>query len=167
MHHHAGPERVEEDVDLVGGEQIVGRDLVGRGVIGLREDFTENEMRRVQPVEPIDPRQQVGGDPLHHAVHLAMDVGVQPAEIGHARGRAHAAEEAITLDQQRAPPCPRRGNGGRDAGRPAAEHDDVIFAIERNLARRFFDGFGRQDEVPGSSARIMPRASDFGYVPKG
>ena len=149
MHHHAGAERVEEDIDLVGGQQIVGRDLVGRGVIGLRQNFTEDQMRRVEPAEPIDPRQQIGGDALHHAMHLAMDIGVQPAEIGHARGRAHAAEETITLDQQRAPPGARGGNRGGDAGRPAAEDGDVIFAVERDLARRFFDGFGRQGSVPG------------------
>ncbi len=38
-------------------------------------------MRRVQPVEPIDPRQQIGGDALHHPMHLAMDVGMQPAKL--------------------------------------------------------------------------------------
>ena len=27
---------------------------------------------------------------------------------------------------------------------PAAEHDDFIFAVERNLARGFFDGFEGQ-----------------------
>ena len=32
---------------------------------------------------------------------LAVHVGVQPAEVGDAGGRAHAAEEAVALDQQR------------------------------------------------------------------
>ena len=118
MHHHAGAERVEENVDLVRGEQIVGRDLVGRGVIGLREDFSENEMRRVQPAEPVDPTKQIGGDALHHPVHLAMDVGVQPAEIRHARRRAHAAEKAIALDQQRTAALrAQMRNSGGDAWR--------------------------------------------------
>ena len=144
MHHHAGAERMKENVDLVRGEQIVGRDLVGRGVIGLREDFAEDQMRRVQPVEPVDPRQQIGGDALHHPMHLAMDIGMQPAEIRDAGGRAHAAEKAVALDQQRAPPGPRRGDRGGNAGGPAAEHGDFIFAVERNLARGFFDGFVRQ-----------------------
>ena len=149
LHHHAGAERMKENVDLVRGQQIVGRDLVGRGVVGLREDFAEDQMRRVQPAEPVDPRKQVGGDALHHPMHLAMDIGMQPAEIRHARGRAHAAEKAVALDQQRAPPGARGGDRGRDAGRTAAEHGDFIFAVERNLARRFFDGFGRQNQVPG------------------
>ena len=48
LHHHAGAERVEEDIDLVGSQQIIGRDLVGRGVIGLRQDLAEHQMRRVQ-----------------------------------------------------------------------------------------------------------------------
>jgi len=56
-------------------------------------------MRRVQPAEPVDSGQQISGNPLHHPVHLAMDIGMQPAKIRDARGRAHAAEEAITLDQ--------------------------------------------------------------------
>ena len=49
------PERMEEDIDLVGSQQIIGRDLVGRGVIGLRQDLAEHQMRRVQTAEPIDP----------------------------------------------------------------------------------------------------------------
>ena len=52
MHHDAGAERVEQDIDLVRGQQIVGRDLVGRGVVGLRQDLAEDQMRRVQPAEP-------------------------------------------------------------------------------------------------------------------
>ena len=135
---------MKENVDLVSGEQIVGRDLVGRGVVGLRKNLAEDQMRRVQPAEPVDPREQLGGDALHHPMHLAIDIGMQPAEIRHARGRAHAAEKAIALDQQRAPPRPRGGDGSGDAGRSAAEHGDFILAVERNLARRFFDGFGRQ-----------------------
>ena len=39
MHHHAGAERVKQDVHLVLAEQIVGGDLVGRGVVGLRQDL--------------------------------------------------------------------------------------------------------------------------------
>ena len=144
LHHDAGAERMKENVDLVRGQQIVGRDLVGRGVIGLRQDLAEDQMRRVEPAEPVDPRQQIGGDALHHPVHLAMNIGMQPAEIGHARGGAHAAEKAVALDQQRAPAGPRGGDRGGDAGRPAAEHGDFIFAVERNLARGFFDGFERQ-----------------------
>ena len=117
LHHDAGAERMKENVDLVRGEQIVGRDLVGRGVIGLRKDLAEDQMRRVEPVEPVDPRQQIGGDALHHPVHLAMDIGMQPAEIRDAGGGAHAAEKAIALDQQRAPTGPRGGDRGCDARR--------------------------------------------------
>ena len=138
---------MKENIDLVGGEQIVRRDLVGRGVVGLRKNLAEDQMRRVQSVEPVDPRQQVGGDALHHPMHLAMDIGMQPAKIRHARRRAHAAEKAVALDQQRAAPGPRRGHGGGDARRTAAQHGDFIFAVERNLARGFGDGFGRQSDI--------------------
>ena len=149
MHHHAGAERVEENIDLVALKQIVGRDLVGRGVVGLRQDFAEDQMRRVEPAEAIDALEQIGGDALHHPMHLAMDIGMQPAEIGHARRRAHAAEEAVALDQQRAPARARGSHRGGDAGRPAAEDDDFILAVERDLARGFFDGLGGQVGVPG------------------
>jgi hypothetical protein len=141
MHHDTGTERMEEDVDLVSAEQIVGRDLVGRGVVGLRENLAEDQMRRVQSAEPVDAREQFGRDALHDAMHPAMNIGMQPAEIGHARGRSHAAEKAVALDQERPPPGARSSDRGGNAGRTAAEHDDFIFAIERNLARGFFDGF--------------------------
>ena len=95
---------MKENIDLVGGQQIVGCDLVGRGVIGLRQYFPEDQMRRVEPAEPVDPCQQIGGDALHHPMHLAKDIGVQPAEIRHPRRRPHAAEKAVAFDQQRAPP---------------------------------------------------------------
>ena len=99
VHRHAGAERMKQDVDLVGGQEIVGRDLVGRGVVGLRQNLAEHQMRRVQPAEPVDPAEQFGGDALHHAMHLAMDIGMQPAEIRHPRRRPHAAEKAVALDQ--------------------------------------------------------------------
>ena len=69
MHHDAGAERMKENVDLVRGQQIVGGDLVGRGVIGLGEDLAEDQMRRIEPAETIDPRQQVGRNTLHHPMH--------------------------------------------------------------------------------------------------
>ncbi len=144
LHHDAGAERMKENVDLVRGKQIIRRDLVGRGVVGLRKDLAQDQMRRVESVEPVDPRQQIGGDALHHPVHLAVNIGMQPAEIGNAGGGAHAAEKAVAFDQQRAPTSPRGSNRGSDACRPAAEHGDFIFAVERNLARGFFDGFEGQ-----------------------
>ena len=65
---------------------------------------------------------------------------MQPAEIGHPRRRAHAAEKAVALDQQRAPPRARGGHRRGNAGGPAAEHGDFVFAVERDLARGFGDG---------------------------
>jgi hypothetical protein len=130
MHHHAGAKRMKQDIDLVGGEQIVGRDLVGRGVIGLRQNLSENEMWRIQPAETIHARQQIGRDALHHPMHLAIDIGMQPAEIRHPGRRPHAAEESIALDQQRAAAraCGRHGRG--DARGSAAEDCDFVFAVE-------------------------------------
>src|SRR5882724_1318223 len=62
MHHDTSTERMEENVDLVSAEQIVGRDLVGRGVVGLRENLAEDQMRRVQSAEPRDAPEQFGRD---------------------------------------------------------------------------------------------------------
>ena len=59
-------------------------------------------MRRIEPAEPVDPIKQIGRDALHHLMRLTEHVRMQPAKIGHACGRAHAAEKAIALDQQRA-----------------------------------------------------------------
>ena len=73
--------------------------------------------------------EQIGGDALHHPMHFAVDIGMQPAEIGDARRRPHAAEEPVTLDQQRATACTRRSDRGGDAGGPAAEHGHFILAI--------------------------------------
>lgn len=142
-HHDAGAECVEQHVHLVAGEQLVGRDLVGRGVIGLGEHLAEDQMRRVETAQMIDPRQQLRRHALHQPPVLAVDVAVQAAEIGDASRRPHAAEEAVALDQQRGPPGARGGGRSDDAGRPAAEHDDFVFAIERHLSCRFFDRRGR------------------------
>ena len=144
MHHHAGAERMEENIDLVAQQQIVGGDLVGRGVVGLRQNLSQDKMRRVEPAETIDTIKQIGRDALRHPMHLAMDIGMQPAEIRHPRRRPHAAEKAIALDQQRAAPRASRSHRCGDPGRSAAEHDHFIFAVQRHLPRRFFDGFSGQ-----------------------
>ena len=81
VHHDAGAERVEQDFGAVAEQQIVGRAFVGRGVVGLRLDLAERDMRLVQAAEPVDARQQFVGDAVHHLAVLAMDVGMQPAEV--------------------------------------------------------------------------------------
>jgi hypothetical protein len=139
LHDDTGAKRVKENVDLVVREQIVGRDLVGRGIIGLREDFSQDQMGRVQPAEPIDPRKQIGRDALHHPMHRAMHIGMQPAEIGDTRGCPHAAEKAVALDQERAPSRARGGYRRGDAGGAAAEDGDFILAIDWHLPCRFLD----------------------------
>src|SRR5581483_3160482 len=60
VHRDTSTERVEENIDLVVAKEVVGRDLVGRGVIGLRKDFAENKMRLVQSIQTIDARKQIG-----------------------------------------------------------------------------------------------------------
>ncbi len=82
-------------------QEIVGGAFVGRGVVGLRLDLAERDMRLVQAAEPVDACEQFVGDAVHHLTVLAMHIGVQPAERGDAGGGAHAAEKAVALDQQR------------------------------------------------------------------
>ncbi len=79
---------------------------------------------------------------MHHLANLAVHVGVQAAEVGDARRRAHAAEEAVALDQQRALPGPRGSSGGRDAGRAAAQHHDIELAENGRLAAGLGQGSG-------------------------
>jgi hypothetical protein len=43
-------------------------------------------------------------------MHLAMDIGMQSAKIRDTGSGTHAAEEAITLDQQRSATRPRSGS---------------------------------------------------------
>src|SRR6185437_14973628 len=48
LHRNARAERMKEDIDLVRSKQVIGRDLVGRGVIGLRKNLAEDQMRLVE-----------------------------------------------------------------------------------------------------------------------
>ncbi len=94
-------------------------------------------MRCVEPAEPVDAREQFVGNAVHHLADVAVHVGVQAAEIGDARRGAHAAEEAVALDQQHRAAVLAGGGGGGNAGRPAAEHDHVIFAGNGRVSCRF------------------------------
>ena len=77
-----------------------------------------------------------------------MDIGMQPAEIRHASGRAHAAEKSVALDQERPPPGTRGRHRRRNPRGSATEDGDFIFAVQRNLASGFFNGFGRHGSDP-------------------
>ena len=156
---HAGAERVEQDFGAVAEQQIVGRAFVGRGVVGLRLDLAERDMRLVQAAEPVDARQQFVGDAVHHLAVLAVDVGVQAAERGDAGGGAHAAEKAVALDHQRLAAVRRGRCRGRDAGRSAAQHHHVVFAPHRQVAFRLADGFRsswRHDSLCAASRTAHP-----------
>ena len=139
VHDDAGAERVKQDVHAVSEQQIVRRAFVGRRVVGLRRDLAEHDMRCVEPAEPVDPRQELIGDAVNHLLDFAMDVGVQPAEVGDARGRSHAAEEAVTLDQQRLASVHGSRRRSRDPGGAAAEHDHIVFAAHGKIACRLPD----------------------------
>jgi hypothetical protein len=81
-------------------------------------------------------------------MHLAMDIGVQPAEIRHARGRAHAAEKAVALDQQRAATGARSRDRPRRCPRVRPRGRRLHIRRRGNLARGFFDGFDGQEKLP-------------------
>jgi hypothetical protein len=93
---------MEQKLRAARGQEIVGGDLVGGVVIGLRHALAgKQNVRRVEPAQPVDAAEQIVGNAVHHLPKLAMHVGMQAAEIGHASRRAHAAEKAIALDEQR------------------------------------------------------------------
>ena len=160
---HAAGESVEQDRDAAPEQHLVGRALVGRGVVGLRHGPAEDRVGRVEAVEAGEAREELVGDAVHDLTDLAMHIRMQTAEIGDAGRRPHAAEKAVALDEQGAPPeraC--RGRCG-DAGRAAAEHDDVVFAAHGNFARRLADdirgGAHSGGELSGKSRRRVKRAA--------
>ena len=134
VHPHAHRLRMEQQLGAAGQHELVGSDLEGRVVVGLRGDPpAEQPMRLVEPVQRAHAIEQLVGQAVHHLADLAVHVGVQAAEVGHTRGRAHAAQKTVTLHQQRALPGARGSGRGGDAGRPAAEHHDVEMAENRRL----------------------------------
>ena len=131
---------MKQQLDSGRQQQIVGGDLVCRRVVSLRHGLAEQGMRRIQPTQPVDPQQQVVGHAMHYLTDLTMHVGVQAAEVGHTRGRAHAAEKSIPFDQQRRAAGTRCGHRRRDPGRPAAQNHDLVFAIHLGMAGWFEQG---------------------------
>jgi hypothetical protein len=96
-----------------GRHEVVGGDLVRSSVIRLRHRFAEQVVRLVQAAEPVDARQQVVRDAVHHLPDVAVHVRMQPTEIGDARRGTHATEKAVAFDKQRGMPraCRRHGRG--------------------------------------------------------
>ena len=91
--------------------------LERRGVVGLRQDLAEDEMRLVEAVERAHALEQVVGDAVDDLADLAVHIGVQAAEVGDAGGGAHAAEEAVALDEQRLRAARAAAVAGRDTRR--------------------------------------------------
>ena len=130
---------VEQQLGARAEQHRVGRALERRGVVRLRQDLAEDEVRLVEAVERAHSLEQLVGDAAHDPSVRAVHVGVQAAEVGDAGRRAHAAEEAVALDDERARAAPRRRRRRREAGRAAAEDDDVVLAPDRRRSRRLGD----------------------------
>ena len=158
----AGGQRMKQNIDLVRQQQIVGRAFIGGGVVGLRLDLAEHQMRRVQAAEPVDARQQFVGDAVHDLFDLAMHIGVQAAEIGDAGGGAHAAEKAVALDQQHAAAMHAGGGRGRDPGRSAAQHHDIVFAASSGFRAPVRSGWKGLD---GHSLNFRDAAGGLQWPP--
>ena len=129
---------MEQQVDAGLEKQRIGGAFEGRRVVGLGVDLAEDEVRLAQAAQGPHALEQVVGDAMHHLPDVAMDVGMQAAEIGDAGGGAHAAEKSVALDQQRVGAMAGRRRGGGDAGGSSAEHDDVVFAEHRCRSGRLF-----------------------------
>ncbi len=138
-HRHADRECMEQQPHVTRQQQFVGRALVGGAVVGLGQRAAEDRMRLVQPAQRIDALEQFVGHAMHHAPHLAMHVGMQAAEVGDTSGRAHAAQEAVALDQQHIAPGGRCAGRGGNAGRAAAQDQHLGLGQQRRAARGFGD----------------------------
>jgi hypothetical protein len=124
-----------------GQQQLVGRALVGRDVVCADTDAAlQPVLRYVESAECVDARQQFVDDhPTHQLLHDAAALAVEPGKVGHAAGRAHAAEEAVAFHQQRVCTAARGGHRSGDAGRAAAEHHDIELAVQLGAAGGFVD----------------------------
>ena len=127
---------MKENLHLGGLQQIVGGELERRSIVGLRHDLAAiSWVHSGETLETTKPRQQVINNAVNDLTVLdTMNFRMQTAEVAQPRDRSGAAEEAVALDQQRrvslAGGCHRRGNSSR----PAAEHDDVVFAADRRFS---------------------------------
>ena len=93
----------------------------------------------------------------HIPVYGEYDVAVLgggPAGIAAAVAAARAGRRTLLIERYgflggmgtAAGPRSRHGRG--DAGGSATEDGEFILAVQRNLARRFFNGFGRHGSDP-------------------
>jgi hypothetical protein len=156
-HDDSGREGVEQELRAAGCQEIVGCAFVRRGVVGLRHRPAKHDMRLVQAAEPVDAAQELVGNAVDHTADVAVDVGVQPAEVRDAGSRAHPAEEAVALDEERTPPRTCGARRARNAGRPTTEHDDLVLAMHRRVARRLAHRVLAHG--PKASSGAAPRSS--------
>ena len=94
-------------------------------------------MRRVQPPSASMRDSRSSATPCTTWRMSPCTLACSPQKLVTPGGRAHAAEKAVALDQERRAPRSRGGHRGRDAGRPAAEHHHFVFAQHRGLPAGF------------------------------
>ncbi len=132
VHDEADDPGVEQQLRAAAQHQIVRRHLERGVVVGLRGDLAaEQRVRLLEPAQALHAIEQVVRHAVHHSLDVAVHVGVQAAEVGDAGGGAHAAQEAIRLDQQGLAASARGRGGGGDAGGATAHHDHVELAPDR------------------------------------
>ena len=140
VHDDGGGPGVKQQLHPGGQQPLVGRALVGRDIVGAHADAALHAVLGfVKPAQSVNALQQFVDHAMHDLPHFAVVAAIQTGEIGHAAGRAHAAQKAITLDQQRARAVPGGAHAGGQAGRAAAYNDDVKFAIDGQGAGGFGD----------------------------
>ena len=155
---------MEENIDLVGGEQIVGRDLVGRGVIGLRQDLAENQMRRVEPAEPVDARRAVRRrcpappDASRHGHWHAARRNSSPPPPCPCRRESRSARSAACAAPRAPRPPRRRCRPARRRGRRLHIRRRAEFGAR--VLRWYLEG---KVGFPDGAASIMPRVGNFSH----
>src|SRR5690606_21706017 len=103
-----------------------------RDIISLRLNLiADGEVRSVEAVHRGEALEDIVGDAVHDLLMAAVHDRVQAAERAEARRGAGTAEKAVALDQNRRPAGAPGRERGRDPGRTAAEHDDLVLAEHR------------------------------------
>jgi len=146
---------MKENFHVCGLQQIVGGELERCCIVGLGQDLAAKSwVNSGQALETTKPRQQVIDNAVNDLTVLdTVNFRVQTAEIAQSRDRSGSAEEAVALDKQRgvslAGGCHRCGNSSR----PAAEHNDVIFAADRRFSPGL-DDYTAYGSLPRTAAII-------------
>ena len=136
----AAAQRVEQELHARVQQQLVGRAFVGRDVVGAHADAAlQPSCGALRPPSRVDALEQVVG----HAMHQLRDLAVATCRRGR-RNWSRRRRCPCRRENRSARPADvarraaRRGRG-RDAGRPTADHDDLVLDKDGHRTGGFAD----------------------------